>query len=71
MMGSDLTNLRITISQDHTDCGNRKICEEIIVDKYNDYEVFSFSQLVYALRQKLDPEIFLRIHMIQSYSYDK
>lgn len=71
MMGSDLSNQKITITQDIVDCGVRKVHEEINVSKYNDYEVFSFSQLVYLLRQNLEPDVYLRIHMIQSFSYDK
>lgn len=43
MMGSDLTNLKITITSDLVDCGARRVQEEVTCDKYNDYEAFSFS----------------------------
>ena len=54
MMGSGLMNMKITISRDRVDCGMRKSVEEIILDKYKDYEVFTFGQVVHLLREKLE-----------------
>lgn len=42
MIGNLITAQKITITQDEIDCGKRKIVEEVTLDKYNDFEMFSF-----------------------------
>ena len=69
-MGSRISTMKITITQDVVDSGTRKIVEDIQVKKYSDYEVFSFSQVIKQMRRKLDPEVFLRVHMIYNLTYD-
>ena len=41
MAGCHITAQKITITQDDIDCGARKIVEEVQLDKYNDFEIFS------------------------------
>ena len=68
--GRNITTMKITISQDRVDSGRRKIVEEIVLDKFNDYEVFSLSQVVNKLREKLEKDIYLRVHLINNISYE-
>ena len=63
--------MKITITQDKVDCGHRKIIEEIMLDKYSDFECFSFKQIVQKLRESLEPDVFLRIHVINNFTYDE
>lgn len=62
--------MKITISSDKVDSGRRKVVEEIILDKFNDFEMFSLSQLVNKLREKLEKDIYLRVHFINNLSYE-
>lgn len=71
MMGGGLMNLKVTVTQDLVDCGLRKVVEEVAVDKYHDYEAFTFSQVVQQLRAKLDSEVYLRIHLISCFTFDR
>ena len=71
VMGSALTNLKISISQDMVDSGQRKIVEEIVLQKFRDFECFSLSQFVSKMRENLDPDIFLRIHFVNSITFDR
>ena len=63
--------MKITITQDTVDCGTRKIVEEVKLDKYNDFECFTFSSFVKQLREKLDKDVYLRIHLINNFTFDK
>lgn len=50
----------------------RKIVEEVQLDKYNDFEMFSFQDVVKKLRKNLDSEeVVLRVHLITNLCYDK
>lgn len=42
-MGGNISNLKITITQDRVDSGIRKIVEEVMLDKYYDYELFTLN----------------------------
>lgn len=50
MAGSHITAQKITITQDDIDCGVRKIVEEVQLDKYNDFEIFSLQDVIKKLR---------------------
>ena len=69
-MGNRITNIKITVTQDEVDSGSRRIVEEVQLNKYHDFEQFSFQNIVDKMRQKLDPEIFLRIHVINNFTFD-
>lgn len=70
-MGSHLLNMKVTITHDRIDCGTRKIIEEVNLDKYYDFELFSLSQVVENMRHKLESEVYLRIHLICNFTFDK
>ena len=38
LLGHRITNMKVTITQDKVDCGHRKIQEEVMLDKYKDFE---------------------------------
>lgn len=59
--------MKITITQDKVDCGDRKITEEIHLRKYDDFEQFSFTDCIKKLRGNLDEEVNLRIHLINDF----
>lgn len=61
--------MKITITQDKVDCGDRKIVEEIQLRKYDDFEQFSFSECVKKLRGNLDDGISLRVHLINDFQF--
>lgn len=42
MVGNQISAQKITITQDEIDSGVRKIVEEVQLDKYNDFEIFTF-----------------------------
>ena len=63
--------MKITITQDKVDCGHRKIIEEIMLDKYSDFESFSFKNVVNKMRDSLEKDIFLRIHVINNFTFDE
>lgn len=69
-IGNRITNMKITVTGDEVDCGSRKIIEEVTLSKYNDFEQFSFSNVVEKLREKLEPEVYLRIHVINNFTFD-
>ena len=71
MIGNLITAQKITITQDEIDCGKRKIVEEVSLDKYNDFEMFSLQDVIKKLRSNLDSEeVVLRVHQITSLCYD-
>ena len=71
LLGNRVTCMRITITQDKVDCGHRKIIEEVMLDKYKDFEQFSFKQVVSKLRDSLEKDVFLRIHLINNFTFDE
>lgn len=71
ILGTHCENIKYTITQDTVDCGLRKIVEEIKLCKYNDYEVFTFSQFIKEMRKKLEDDIFLRVHIVNNYTFDR
>lgn len=71
MVGNQISSQKITITQDEIDSGVRKIVEEVQLDKYNDFEIFTFQDVVKKLRKNLDSEdVVLRIHQITNITYD-
>lgn len=42
-----------------------------MLQKFRDFECFSLSQFVNKMRENLDPEVFLRIHFINSITFDR
>jgi hypothetical protein len=69
-IGNRITNMKITVTQDEVDCGSRKITEEVTLSKYSDFEQFSFHNIVEKLREKLDLDVYLRIHVINNFTFD-
>ena len=43
MLSYKITSMKITVTQNKVDCGDRKIVEEVHLRKYGDFEQFSFS----------------------------
>lgn len=45
--------------------------EEVVLDKYNDFEMFSLHDVVGKLRKNLDSaDVILRVHQISSLCYE-
>ena len=61
--------MKITVTRDITDSGERNIVEEINLKKYADFEAFTLSQVVQALRDNLNDDIVLRVHLINNIIY--
>ena len=57
------------MTRDLVDSGERKIVEEVMLSKYSDYEVFSFSECVTQLQRNLDDDVFMRLHLINNLVY--
>lgn len=44
--GYHVNALKITVTRDIVDCGDRKIVEEVMLKKFSDYEMFSLKEVV-------------------------
>ena len=69
LLGENVNALKLTVTRDLVDSGERKIVEEINLAKYSDYEVFTLSEVVGKLQKNLDDAAFLRVHLIKNLTY--
>ena len=41
-----------------------------MLDKYKDFEQFSFKNIIQKLRENTDDDVYLRVHMINNFTFE-